>query len=163
MQTQFSVDGSNVQKQDQKQIDHEELQDQLTFVETYDEALEVALQFIDDHRENKEVLFVSHPISPTTERSMEEQLRELQIVIQRYEEKGYFVFNQIPFHDSNLENLKERDVNEKFEKFFAPLLTSGKFDVIVFANRWEESSGCQREYEMIKDLDMRRILLKDDH
>lgn len=162
IQDQFSTDQLNIQKKNKRQIDHEDLKDQLAFVETYDEALEIALQFIYDNREDKEVLFVSHPMSPTTDRSMEEQLKELQTIIDQYEKEGYFVFNQIPFHNSNLKNLKEQNINEKFEKFFAPLLTSGKVDVIIFANRWQQSSGCQREYEMVKNLNMTKVFIDDE-
>ena len=159
MQDHFYTNQLNVQKRNKKQIDHEELKEQLAFVETYDEALEIALRFIEENKGDREVLFVSHPISAAQEKTIEAQLQALQKTIDQYDQAGYFVFNQIPFHNSNLKNLKEKDIDEKFEKFFTPLLTSGRFDEIVFADLWQQSSGCQREYEIVKNLKIKKSFI----
>lgn len=133
------------------------LQAHLDQVRTFDESLAIALRFIRDNRNGREVCFISHPISPTAGRSQNENLESLRWWITHFERQEYYVFNQIPFLSFNLVSLVRRDTGAMFEEFFGPLFTSGEIDKVAFVGKWKGSIGCLREHAIIEDLDIKKI------
>lgn len=62
------------------------------------------------------------------------------------------IFNQIPYLDMNLwdkVNIK-RDLKEKFEKFYIPLLESGKIKKMCMMQWWEHAPWCVTEHNTAK-------------
>jgi hypothetical protein len=66
-------------------------------------------------------------------------------------DKGLVVFNQIPFVDYNIE---EAPFNYaiKFEKFYKPLIQSGKITACYILPHWEKSEGTKSEIEYAREV-----------
>jgi hypothetical protein len=77
-------------------------------------------------------------------------IKDLRMLIVNHAEDNFgMVFNQIPFLNLNLRNLRARnDLGNKFDLFYGPVIQSPLIHTLVMNPGWENSDGCKTEHEI---------------
>jgi hypothetical protein len=125
----------------------------MEWVNSYEELLAVALWEIDEYGLDT---MASFPIF-SSGRGTGDPLLNCEIAQKfiRYltSQGNERIFNQIPYLDMNLPRhvIVEQNIKEKFEKFYIPLLRSGKIKKMCMMRWWENSPGCVREHEVAQE------------
>lgn len=127
--------------------------------ETFPELLSVAYDIIDSIP--KPIALVSGPITTGGQGSIAKNLEVFQRAITFLEDRGEYVFNQLPFEDKF--SVMARSYKGYFmpilEEFFLPIFQSGKVDKIWFMKDWQSSTGAKWEYEQAKKFGIETLFM----
>ena len=119
-------------------------------VETYAEFSEIALQQIAGKRD---LIEVCGPISTSGKGSIEENLKEFEILIGILKGLAFQVFDQTPY-EKDLHRIKDTRARmglfEKYdyallEEFYRPIMESGIITTLLFLPGYETSTGSKWE------------------
>lgn len=85
--------------------------------------------------------------------TFKEKLILFQETIDSYRAKGFVVWSQIPYLDTNLKECKELefDSERKFLEFYIPLIKSGVMKGLIMAKNWEHAPGSTTEHKTAKE------------
>jgi len=133
-------------------------------VETYAEFSEIALQQIAGKRD---LIEVCGPISTSGKGSIEENLKEFEILIGILKELSFQVFDQTPY-EKDLHRIKDTRARmglfEKYdyallEEFYRPIMESGIITTLLFLPGYETSTGSKWEEVCGLENDLRALYL----
>ncbi len=112
----------------------------------YDELRAKAIRLMSS--ESKEgFVFVSSPLYAHPQ-GLKKGIQELRkAIIHQAEEHHGRVFNQIPFLNLYLAQLRSLETRNKFALFYEPVIQSSPISAIVMNQGWEQSQGCKTEHE----------------
>jgi len=135
---------------------------QLELCRTYEEMADLALTILD--KMPQPVGMISGPIS-TGGFGMKNNLRIFSRAIEKISEK-FTIFDQLPFEPKMCEIIVQK--NKKYdrnllERFYLPILRSGRIKILFFLPNWWQSKGSFWEHEKVKELGLGRFYLEWHH
>lgn len=129
--------------------------------ETFHDLVVAGLMIL--NRMDSPIIQVCGPISTGGTGSVSKNLKIFSFAINFLEEKGFSVFNQLPFEktfDKIMRNYKITGYDTPIlEEFYKPIFESGKIKEIYFIPGWEQSTGAKWEYSYAKKLGIKTILM----
>lgn len=122
--------------------------------QTIQEVFEVAQNIIS--RMPDGLAQVCGPITSGGKGSVEENLKELDKTIDRLQEQGVHIFDQMPFEQPFRKIAYRKTSTEHHDDvlnhFYEPIFKLGKIKTFYFLQGWESSKGANWEYQKAKEL-----------
>jgi hypothetical protein len=83
--------------------------------------------------------------------------------IEALQEKGFIVFDQMPFEETFHRIVSDENLHQKYENiltdFYEPLFALGRIDTLYFVKGWESSRGAKWEHNQAKELGLSIVYL----